>query len=163
MNKSENILNELKEIAPTLSGIKKNNPFHTSDEYFDMLNSKIQQKISNNKAERKTLHLLSFLQKPQYAVAASLVVIFIISFVYIHQHKTNHALAQNNTIYWDEILNENNTTIDKIDETLLVETLANEMTTNHINKIANQPLQTTIDEVSEEVESAYNNDVFNEL
>ena len=163
MNKSENILNELKEIAPTLSGMKKDNPFYTSDAYFDALSSTIQQKISSNKDERKTLHILHFLQKPQYAAAASLVVIFIISFVYFNQHKTNHALAQSNTIYWDEILNENNTTIDKIDEALLVETLANEMAMNHINKVANHPLQTTLDEVSEEVESAYNNDVFNEL
>ncbi|MEI6696704.1 MAG: hypothetical protein WCO13_11605 [Bacteroidota bacterium] len=163
MNKSENILNELKEIAPTLSGMKKGNPFYTSDAYFDALSSNIQQKISSNKNERKNLHMLSFLQKPQYAVAASLVVIFIISIVYFNQPKTNHALAQSNTIYWDEILNESNSTIDKMDEALLVETLANEMTTNHINMAANQPLQTTIDEVSEEVESAYNNDVFNEL
>ena len=156
MENSENILNEIKEIAPTLSKIKKENAFYASDQYFEELSENIQQKISG---EKKTINLLSYFQKPQFAIAASLIVILCISVFYFNQSKTNKTLAQNNTIYWDEILNENSTVVDRIDENLLVEVLASEITTNSIN----QPNKTALEEASEYIESEYNNDIFTEL
>ncbi len=159
MKPSENILNEIKEMAPTLSNIKKENVFCASDQYFDELTTKIQQKISTEKKESKTINLLSYFQKPQFAIAASLIVILCISVFYFNQSKTNQALAQNNTIYWDEILNDNSTVVDKIDEILLVEVLASEMAVNNTN----QPNKAALDEASEYIESEYSNDVFTEL
>ncbi len=160
MKNSENILNEIKEMAPTLSGIKKSNSFHASDQYFDELSVKIQQKITTEKKENKTIKLLSYFQKPQFAIAASLFVILCISAVYFYQNKHNQVLAQNNTIYWDEILNENNTVADKIDEALLVETLIDEgITESDISQLT----KVALDEVLEYIESEYSNDVFYEL
>ncbi|NVN94107.1 MAG: hypothetical protein HXX18_02365 [Bacteroidetes bacterium] len=165
MENSENILNEIKEMAPTLSQIKRENPFHSSDEYFEELSANIHQKITEKKKASKTINLLSYLQKPQFAIAASLIVIISISLFYFNQSKTDKSIAQNNTIYWDEILNENNTVVDKIDESLLVEELTNEiaLTDNHKKNNINQATEKIIDEASSYVESEYSNDIFNEL
>jgi hypothetical protein len=165
MQHSDKLSDEIKEMAPFLSSIKKDNPFHTSDLYFDELSSKIQQKITEQKTPKVTVTLFNLIQKPQFAIAATFLVILTVSLVYFYQNNTNKALAQTNTIYWDEILNENNSLVDKIDETLLVEVLSNEATAkvNPEKNNMNPSFQTTLDEVSDEVESAYNNDIFNEL
>lgn len=159
MENSENILHELKEIAPTLSNIKKKNVFYASDQYFEELSGNIQQKISEKKKKRKTINLISYFQKPQFAIAASLIIIISISIFYFNNSKTDKSIAQNNTIYWDEVLNENNTIVDKIDENLLVEVLESEIASNSIN----QPNNTALEEASEYVEAEYNNDIFTEL
>ncbi len=159
MENPENILHEIKEMAPTLSKIKKENAFYASDQYFEELSGKIQQKISEKKKTGKTIHLISYFQKPQFAIAASLIVIISISIFYFNKSKTDKSIAQNNTIYWDEILNENNTIVDKIDENLLVEVLESEIASNSIN----QPNNTALEEASEYVDTEYNNDIFTEL
>lgn len=165
MKISENISDEVKEIAPLLSTIKKDNYFNTPDQYFDELASTIQQKIQKDK--NQSFDLLKYLHKPQFALAASFFVLICISAFYFFQynHNNNHLIAQNTSIYWDDILNENNAIVDKLDEALLVETLATEVILNNnqpINTI-NQPNQNTLDEVSDYIDSKYNNDIFNEL
>jgi len=165
MKNSDNILNEIKELAPKLSTIKKENAFYASDDYFEALSAKIQHKISDEQKTKKTIHLFNYFKQPQFAIAASIIIILVVSSVFYTQHTSNQKLSMNNSIYWDEILNENTTIIDKMDEALLVEVLTNE-TTKNINSqtnTINQPNQSTLDEVSDDIESAYNNDVFNEL
>ncbi|MFZ4398783.1 MAG: hypothetical protein ACOYO1_02020 [Bacteroidales bacterium] len=165
MQNSNNISDEIIEMAPFLSNIKKENSFQASDQYFDALSSKIQLKITKKKTSKTTVSIFSLFQKPQFAIAASFLVILSISLIYFYPNNSKKVLAQNNTIYWDEILNENNNLVDKIDEALLVEVLSNEVNTkaNHEKDNITHSIQTTLDEVSDEVESAYNNDIFNEL
>ncbi len=165
MENSENILNEIKKMAPTLSNIKKENSFYASDQYFDALSVHLQQKISTKHKENYTLHLMSYFLKPQFAIAASLILILSVGTLYFYQTKSTQSIAQNNTIYWDEILNDNSTVYDKLDEALLIEVLTNEATTynNHKTNKVHQPIENTIDEVADEIESSYSNDIFNDL
>ncbi|MCX6230874.1 MAG: hypothetical protein NTZ33_04965 [Bacteroidetes bacterium] len=167
MKNSEDIFNEIREISPYLAGLKKENSFQASDEYFDGLSSRIQQKISAEKKEVKTFSLLSYFKQPQWAVAASLMIILSISVVYYYNHKHNQpqSLAENSNIYWDEILNDNNTIIDRIDENMLVDMLANESNSTNFQfkNTINKADKAVLEDVSNYVDSKYNNDVFNEL
>lgn len=161
MENKNNILIEIEKLAPNFSEIKKENDFGTPDQYFDELSSKIQNRIINQNSQKKTLVFLQLIHKPQYAVAAFLVVIFI--GVYFFRNKTTQT-AQNNTVYWDEILNDN-TIIDKVDESLLVEAYIEESHNQILKEKKNIKDQNNISEedLSDYVEKEYSNDIFNEL
>jgi hypothetical protein len=168
MKNSEDIFNEIKEISPYLANLRKENSFYASDEYFDKLSSRIQQKIINETKSQKTFRLLSYFKRPKWAAVASLVVILSISVIYYYNHKHNQlqSLVDNKTIYWDEILNENNAIIDKMDENMLVEILANENPDYNANlkKAVNVENKNIQQDLSNYIDTKYNNnDIFNEL
>lgn len=152
MEKKYNILNEFEELTPKLSEIKKENAFSVPEQYFEEFSAKLITKLNVNKDKKKKLNIVYFLQQTQYAIAASLIIVLMISGVYFYRTKTIQT-AQNNNVYWDEVLNDN-TIIDKVDESLLVETYIEETTTNK---------DISEDEITDYIDNEYNNDIFNEL
>jgi hypothetical protein len=167
MKTSADIKNEINEISPFLSELKKENSFQASDDYFNSLTDRLQQKIHNESKVQKTFHLFTYYKQSKWAAAATLILILSIpTFYYYHfHHNQKISLAKNNTIYWDEILNENNAVIDKMDENLLVEVLANENPDykGNVKKAINIENKNIQEDLSNYVDSKYNNDVFNEL
>lgn len=75
-------MDELKNIAPELSKLKKENPFRTPDQYFDDFSARLQMRIEAEKqtvAPRKT-RFIQFL-KPALGLAASFALIFLLVYV----------------------------------------------------------------------------------
>lgn len=136
MNDKKNIHKQvnndnLKNFAPNLVKSSKENPFDVPANYFDDLPSVIQKRIT----ERKLQHnWIGFIFKPQYAIAASLIIVAIISVVLIF--KIQKPVNENNfftNIFWEDILDENNYFINGLDENELIVTLINE--TDDINDL----------------------------
>ncbi len=162
MESKNNISAEIEKMAPKLSAIPKDADFATPDQYFDNLAIKIQQKTYNKSAVSSAFFRSKFFQYPQYAVAASFTVMLIAAASYFYTNKSNNTLSSN-TIFWDEILN-SELIIEKIDEALLVETYIKE--SNGIPDNEKKPKihsNASSEDISEYVESEYNNDIFNEL
>lgn len=75
-------MDELKNIAPELSKLKKENPFGTPDRYFDDFSARLQMRIEAEKlpvATRKTRFIQIF--KPALGLAASFALIFLLVYV----------------------------------------------------------------------------------
>lgn len=72
-------MNDLKNIAPELSKIKKENPFEVPDHYFDDFTARLQHRIeteeTGNKKQQNTI--IRFL-KPALGLAASFALIFML-------------------------------------------------------------------------------------
>lgn len=72
-------MDELKNIAPKLSKLKKENPFKAPDKYFDDFSARLQMKLE---AEKKVVpqqksRIIRFL-KPAFGLAASFALIFML-------------------------------------------------------------------------------------
>ena len=75
-------MDELKNIAPELSKLKKETPFCTPDQYFDDFSARLQMQIQAEKravAPRKTRFIQIF--KPALGLAASFALIFLLVYV----------------------------------------------------------------------------------
>jgi len=141
MTQKNNISNEheqnLTDIAPLLSSVKKENPFIVPENYFEELPAIVQAKcIEHEKPSPSIIDLLlGYLLKPQYAFAMITVVLLIVAGIYLYKpvHKCMEDLetqlanlSTNQTLlYIDEY-------IDDYDEYLLaeayLESTANEST-----------------------------------
>ena len=72
-------MEKLKHIAPKLSGIKKENPFSTPDNYFEDFSAKLHSKIESSKIiEHKKPNALIRILKPTLGLAASFAIIFML-------------------------------------------------------------------------------------
>ena len=153
MEKNNDILSEISDIAPGLSKLEKKNNFSTPTDYFDDLSTDIQDKIRMKSSHyHKTARI--WFGYPQIAVAASVILIIVVAFFYLNQSEQKQ--YADNTIYWDEILNDN-TLIDKVEEYQLIDAYI-ELTANekqNDNKVL-------INE-SEEIENELANDIFTEI
>lgn len=75
-------MDELKNIAPELSKIKKENPFGTPRNYFDDFSARMHTKIEQEKHAEPIIKLGIFqLLKPYMGLAASFAVIFMLVYV----------------------------------------------------------------------------------
>ncbi len=89
-------MDDLKNIAPELSKIKKENSFKVPDNYFDDLPMKIQERILQKKS-RGYYNIFELLKKPAYAVSFSLVFLMLIiiplSISIYKDHGNNNQIA----------------------------------------------------------------------
>ena len=162
MENKDNILIEIEEMAANLSKIKKENVFGTPNQYFEELSSNVQKKINVSSRESRLIKVIHLFQQPQYSVAATLIVIFLISGIYLYKNKQEQ-YSQHKNIYWDEILNDN-TIVDKVDETLLVEAYINESEAvmRVVEDVVNQS-DMSEEELSDFFDKEYVNDIFIEM
>ncbi len=154
MENKNDILSEIKKIAPGLTAVEKKNSFETPADYFDDLSADIQERI-RMKSSQNQKKVITLFRYPQIAIAASVIVILVIGFFYLDNLKQKQ-YAENNTIYWDEILNDNSL-IDKVEEYQLIDA--------YIELTANEKLndnKALLNE-SEEIENELANDIFTEI
>ena len=72
-------MDELKNFAPKLSKLKKENPFGTPDKYFDNFSAQLQVKLeAEKKVVPKQKHRIIKLLKPALGLAASFALIFML-------------------------------------------------------------------------------------
>jgi hypothetical protein len=88
-------MDELKNIAPNLSKIKKENPFRVPDNYFEDFSARLQIKLDaenaeNNKKENRIISLV----KPALGLAAGFALIFMLAYWPMTTF-TNKQLAKN--------------------------------------------------------------------
>jgi len=93
-------MDDLKNIAPNLASIKKENSFNAPDGYFNEFPLKIQNRINKNKKESGLEWFWIFTKKPIFAVSFSLVVAILIAlpviFLLNQKQNTNKQLAYQN-------------------------------------------------------------------
>ncbi|NQU85247.1 MAG: hypothetical protein HQ541_05755 [Mariniphaga sp.] len=70
-------MDELKNIAPKLSKIRKENPFKIPNNYFDDFNARLDEKIKQEYQIKKSNPVIRIL-KPVIGIAASLAIIFML-------------------------------------------------------------------------------------
>lgn len=117
-------MDKLKNNAPELSKIKKENPFRTPDNYFDDFSARLQMQIDAEK-RAKVPGKIRFIQilKPALGLAASFALIFMLVYVPLKTFMPHHVatLAENTEEYDTEtgILNY----IENIDESSFISLL----------------------------------------
>ncbi|WP_340113806.1 hypothetical protein [Maribellus mangrovi] len=117
-------MDKLKNDAPELSKIKKENPFRTPDNYFDDFSARLQMQIDAEK-RAKVPGKIRFIQllKPALGLAASFALIIMLVYVPLKTFMPHHAvtLAENTEEYDTEtgILNY----IENIDESSFISLL----------------------------------------
>jgi hypothetical protein len=156
MKNSKDILIEIEKIAPNLSDIEKKNEFDTPVDYFDNLSFNIQNRIAKQSSKNQK-SISVWYQKPHFAIAASIIVIFVIAFFYINNFRQKQ-FAEKEVIYWDEILNDI-TIIDKVDEYQLVDAYIEQTTIE-------QDVSKNTSEIfteAEEIENELADDIFTDI
>ena len=119
-NISEEILNEVKGLSPTLAEIPKTNDFTVPDGYFIKMQKEVQGKIQNNEKRSRILHLQSW--KINLA-AASLALLMVTWMVFGPTSETSPAYSLDG-ITADEIqLFIENDTYYEMDESLIIASL----------------------------------------
>lgn len=154
MENKNYILSEIEKIAPGLKAVEKKNSFESPADYFDDLSADIQERI-RMKSPQNQKKVIALFRYPQIAIATSLIIILVIGLFYLDNSKQKQ-YTENNTIYWDEILNDN-TLIDKVEEYQLIDA--------YIELTANEKLndnKALLNE-SEEIENELANDIFTEI
>ena len=154
MENKNYILSEIEKIAPGLKAVEKKNSFESPADYFDDLSADIQERI-RMKSQQNQKKVIALFRYPQIAIATSLIIILVIGLFYLDNSKQKQ-YTENNTIYWDEILNDN-TLIDKVEEYQLIDA--------YIELTANEKLndnKALLNE-SEEIENELANDIFTEI
>ena len=154
MENKNYILSEIEKIAPGLKAVEKKNSFESPADYFDDLSADIQERI-RMKSQQNQKKVIAMFRYPQIAIATSLIIILVIGLFYLDNSKQKQ-YTENNTIYWDEILNDN-TLIDKVEEYQLIDA--------YIELTANEKLndnKALLNE-SEEIENELANDIFTEI
>jgi len=71
-------MDELKNIAPKLSKLKKENPFGTPDKYFDNFSAQLKMKLEAEKEIPVQQHRIIRFLKPALGLAASFALIFML-------------------------------------------------------------------------------------
>ncbi len=109
-NKKNGQMDELKNIAPELSKIKKENPFGVPPHYFDDFSARLQMKIEAEKAVLPSPknRIIQFL-KPALSLAASFALIFLL--VYFPLKTFNNAQLAENSDSDTELTNDDYLTL----------------------------------------------------
>ncbi len=85
-------MDELKNIAPNLSKIKKDSPFRVPEDYFDNFAARLENKIQQeNKPEHRSK--LFLLRKPHLAIAATFAGLIIMAVTVLRVVETKHTSA----------------------------------------------------------------------
>ncbi len=123
--------NELKNIAPNLSNIKKENPFSVPDNYFDEFPSKIQNEISE---KEKLPYLKRFLQvlKPNLSLAASITIFALIAVIAVKSFVKDSNTYNNNIADDSEIAD---IEMFDIDDNTIIDIIVEETETNNDDEI----------------------------
>jgi hypothetical protein len=90
--------NELKDIAPTLAGLSRENPFTVPDHYFDTLHASIQDRISAENQPPAWVVWLAALTQPRVSVslaAACVVLLFVVNNISDNSRTTQPVVALN--------------------------------------------------------------------
>ncbi len=129
-------MDELKNMAPNLSKIKKETPYRVPDDYFDNFASRLDEKISsqNEQERRKNIFIVA---KPYLAVAASIAVLMIIAFSVFRIVEIKHTP---DVLTKDEIMAYIKDDIYDYDETTIVENLSSENVTSPKNELSDQEI-----------------------
>lgn len=126
-------MDELKNIAPELSKLKKENPFGTPKNYFDDFSARMHTKIEAEKKppQEKKIRLIQLL-KPALGLAASFAIIIMLVYVPLKKFTSNQSttVAQATEYSDSEFLN----VIEELDESSFFALLDEEETsTNFTN------------------------------
>jgi hypothetical protein len=113
----------LKDLAPRLSSIGKTNTFKVPEYYFDKLPSEILFKTTNLNSVPVTKRLFWNIFQPKYAVAAAIVVVFIIVSIFYTGKQLSTRNQELADFSLEEILTENPELIETMEDDLLFETL----------------------------------------
>lgn len=92
-------MDELKNIAPQLSEIKKENPFRAPENYFDDFSARLNAKIEAEKESEtpvKSGRIIRFL-KPALGLAASFALIFMLVYWPLNKFSPKNELASSST------------------------------------------------------------------
>ncbi len=114
---------DLKDLAPRLVRTGKTNPFKMPENYFDKLPSEILFKTANLTSVPVTKRLFWNFIQPKYAVAAAIVVVFIIVSIFFIGRQVSTGTRELAGFSLEEILTENPELIEAMDDDLLFETL----------------------------------------
>jgi hypothetical protein len=96
-------MDELKNIAPKLSKLKKENPFKAPDKYFDDFSARLQMKLeAERKAVPKQRSLFIRFMKPAIGLAASFALIFMLVYWPLKTFMPSQvAIVEDTTEYFD--------------------------------------------------------------
>ncbi len=116
-------LDNLDELAPGLSKIKKENPFRVPDGYFDKLPNIIREKIIKPNTVSVWEQFFLLLKQPKYSMslAVATMAIVLALFVFVKPDGQEDQFLSDITI--EDILRENPELIYSIDESLIIEVL----------------------------------------
>ncbi len=162
MENPNNINNdELKKLAPELFKLEKKDPFAVPPEYFDDFTLRLQNRMNQKKKTHSPWFY--YILKPKYSVAISLCIIMIVSGVFYYNYTQKQA-ANNNDVYWDEVIGDNNTINYNFDENSLAETLADLSPETEAEILINsdQNIKSISTEDLDDYIKSNNNDVFYE-
>jgi hypothetical protein len=128
---------EWQDLAPSLAKMEKKNPYLVPDDYFESLQSRIEQRVNSAKAERSRSSIIPMWTK--YAAAACLTIAMGIT-LYLNLNQ------QKPTVNWDaipdpEIVNYLELHMDDSDTQLLFDQLNTQHTNLRIENINNQDLE----------------------
>lgn len=130
-------MDDLKNIAPALSKIKKENSFSVPDNYFNELPMKIQERVQQKRVFNPVV-LFELLKKPAYALSFALLILLIIIIPFAIS-TYNNRLSNNQISYHDFDI----TDIEyfEINEELLIEAIsAGEFDENELIEEANDEM-----------------------
>ncbi len=120
--------NNIKIQAPTLFGIKKQNPFSVPDGYFDDLPNIILNRINEKKTVSLWNNLHSLVRKPHYSIAASLVILLIsvAGYFFLFNKSNAETNIMNPYVELDNIIRDNNINLYNIEESFFIDALLSE-------------------------------------
>jgi len=120
--------NDIKDQAPTLFSIEKQNPFEIPDGYFDELPNIIQSKI----AEKKTVSLWknahAIIRKPQYSIAASFIILLlsVAGYFFLFNKSNDETVLISRYAELNNLIEDNRINLDNIEESFFVDALISE-------------------------------------
>jgi hypothetical protein len=122
-NNKYNQNDELKDLAPKLSEIKKVNSFKVPENYFEGLSQNIQSKIESEMQIKDKAKVRSIFSRTGLiaSLAAASIVIFISMYIFLHNQSENPDYFAEITI--ENILEESPELIEMMDDNLLVEVM----------------------------------------
>lgn len=133
MNNEKNILNEdeeLKKMAPVLSGVNKENPFTAPEDYFETLPQIIMRKCQPNPQDKKWIRGI-FADYRTAMVVATLIVAFTIAIFFLFLNPWR-PVQKNEADYTTFVQDEGmiNDLSDDIDESTIIEAVLSESPEN---------------------------------
>lgn len=114
---------DLEDLAPKLSGLKKENPFKVPDNYFDELPEIIQAKMNSVSEENKMKGIRFIFSRTQNVItlAAASIVILLAIFILLRNDSGNTDYFSGITL--ENILEENPEMIESMEDYLLVDVM----------------------------------------
>lgn len=119
MESNNHLSDDIKDIAPTLYKIKKENPFSVPDNYFEGFPALIQEQCIKEKKEpwyKRFLH-------PKVSISLGCL---ILAFAIGINYYTNNLKSNSNTLMASFIIEADSLFIEDIDESILIELAADE-------------------------------------